>query len=502
VFISISSGRIGDPIHARLGATATGGATGVVPIPAGALLNTRLTAIGDSRIARPRLMAWILGQARTAAQIEGEVQQGVGGYTIRQANGLDGGADLVGATLESAAAVCLVLLGVNATDVTPLVTLQAQIGACMARLDSVPVAISGAAGTFARDTAGGLADIGDAVTDGAGGTGTVVHVNAGGTIAWIRSASGLTSGDTITGANSGWSATLAGAIPAHSGRAFVTVSEYPADSRGPVHKAYADWLDAEPFADNLAYFRTIKVMDALADPALATETNPLKWRTSLVDPDGTNLHSNEAGGRVSAVTAGAALDAVLVEYPSQYPAYTVPVGLSAIDISGTKVPPTGATTPAGWSITDVTTEPGGFVEMEGVDGDPDRVISFGIENASYAGVASNFIRSFLQDPWTVPTGGRRYRFGLEFKVTNRAGDGPPVGFDSFRPQIYFPDNSFIQPTITGSDMNNWLRIVTQDKSLATAVMGRFNFQPRLAVTTGGAVDVAIRMRRIGLWELV
>jgi hypothetical protein len=476
-------------------------AAGSAPIPFGSLANVRLTAIGDSRIARPRLMANILGASATITQNAAEPTFGVGGYTIREANGLEGASDLVGSVLESSAGVCLLLLGVNSTAGFSLVELQAQISACMARLDSVPVAISGASGGFVRDVAGARADVGDAVTDGAGGSAVVVHVNAGATVAWLRGASGLASGDTITGAGSGWSATLAGNVPLHSGRAFVTVSEYPADSRGPVHKAYADWLDGEPFVDNLAYFRTIKVMDALADPALSTAGNPLKWRTSLVDPDGTNLHANEAGGLVSAVTAGAALDAVLAEYPSQYPAYAVPAGVSAVDISGANVPPTGAAAPSGWTTFDVTSEPGGFVDLEGADGDPDRVISFGVANAAFAGSSNFFLRSFLQDPWTVPSGGRRYRYGLQFKITNRAGDGPPVGFASFRPQMYFPDNSFIQPTYSGGDISDWLPTITQDIALAAGVSGRFNFQPRIYVTTGGAVDVAVRMRRIGLWQL-
>lgn len=473
------------------------GPGGPVPIPAASLTNMRVTGLGDSRIERPRLMSEIRGQSLKIVQAEDEPTFGVGGYTIRQANGLDGGTDLVGGFLEGEAAICLVLLGVNSTSGGTLADHQASVTACMTRLDSVPVAISGASGTFTRDTSGALADVGDAATDGSGGTGTVVHVNAAGTVAWVRDVSGLASGAAITGVNSGWSAVLAEDPPAHSGRLIAVISEYPADTRGQVHKDYADWLDTQPFTDSLTFFRAIKVMDALADYAAATPTYPLPYAAGMADDE---LHLSPYGATVAATTVGATLDAVLANYPSQYPAYAVPAGVAAVDISGDKAPPTGATTPTGWQITDVTVNTGGFVDLEGADGDPDRVLSFGIEEGAYAGDTSPYIRAFLHNPYVVPSGGRDYRYGFEYRITNRAGDGPPVGFSSFRPQMYFPDGTFEQPTITVAP-DGWYRFVTQDKAQAAAESGWFLFQPRLYVTGGGAVDAAVRLRRIGLWEL-
>jgi hypothetical protein len=363
------------------------------------------------------------------------------------------------------------------------------------------VVISSATGTFARDTTGTRADIGDAVDEDTAAT--IVAVNAGGTVAWIRGATSLSSGATITGANSGWSATLDATPAALSGRVFFVISEYPANTRGIVHKSYADWLDTAPY-DGLvhSYFRTVKAMDALAVSPAADPDNPLQYIAAYLEADGSGLHLNSLGGRISASVVGPQIDALMADYPSQYPAYTVPAGVAAVDVSGANVPPTGATAPAGWYIANATSQPGGFVDLEGADGDPDRVISFGIENAAYSGASNFFIRSFLQNPLVVPAGGRSYRYGLEVKVTNRAGDGPPVGFSSFGPQMYFADGSFIQPAITGDDIDGWLRVVTQDKSLAGGTSGRFLFQARLSVTAGGAaVDVAVRMRRIGIWEI-
>jgi hypothetical protein len=483
----------------RLGAM-RGIATALSLIPAGALNNVRLTGLGDSRIARPTLMPNLLGRTLNINQVVGEDNFGVGGQTIRQLNGLDSASDTVASVLAYDAAVCVVLLGVNSTQDFTLTQLQQQMTAILTRLDSVPVVISSASGTFARDTTGTRADIGDAVDEDTGAT--IVAVNAGGTIAWIRGATSLSSGDTITGANSGWTATLDADPAALSGRVFFVVSEYPANPRGPVHKSYADWLDTAPYGDFAhSYFRTVKAMDALAVSPAADPDNPLQFIAAYLEADDSGLHLNEPGARVSASTIGPQIDALMADYPSQYPAYTVPAGVAAVDVSGANVPPTGATTPAGWSITDVTTEPGGFVEMEGTDGDADRVISFGIENAAYAGASNCFIRSFLQNPLVVPAGGRSYRYGLEFKVTNRAGDGPPVGFASFRPQMIFADGTFVQPTIAGDDISDWSGLVTQDKPLAAAVSGRFTFQPRIYITTGGAVDFAVRMRRIGIWEI-
>ena len=472
-------------------------------LPAGQLMNQKVAMIGDSRmIESAGFKRYVAGGASRLYSRGDYAAFAQGGYTGKRLNNVSGSdIDYVGQALESDFGVFVVLVGYNdlgaAAEDADMVT---------NRMNAVKVAVTGESGVFARDPSGQYYGWGDACADGAGGTGVVTHVAGG--FAWIAQPSGLAAGDVITCVNSGWSATLAEDPPAHSGRALFWVSEIPASLfpdpaiGGPQHQAFHDYLESGPYDDSAhIHVRTVNAMESMADTPNPPEY-PFPYRANE-SYDG--IHCRYEACLVGSAGIGEQIDAVLANYDRQDATFgAAPAGVTDLGadlaFDGSQAAANG-TLPAGFS------QFGGAapISLVGDDGDPDREFRVTIDEPVSAGYGlGHALRIPLS--WTPQAADVYLRFGVELRLTNTAGDGPPVGVGpsvSHQLLVWYPGGGYKLNQLLIDDVfvDQWARVMVHDIFIPAGQTGTLNVDLYSTYQQNVPVDALFRWRRPGLWMI-